>query len=247
MKKIKVGAVSYKNTKPLLYGIKRSGLMDKIELIEDYPAKIAALLLNDEIDIGLIPVAVIPKLKEAHIISDFCIAADEEVASVCLFSEVAIDKIEKVLLDYQSKTSINLCKILLKNYWKKDVIIEETTGEFRHLIKGTTAAVVIGDRAFEQRKISPFVYDLATAWKDFTGLPFVFAAWVANKKIEDDFLDAFNKANAYGLRHIDEIVAENPYDLYDLKKYYTKNISYILDNQKRKGLEKFLSFLALQV
>ena len=221
--------------------------MDKIELIEDYPAKIAALLLNDEIDIGLIPVAVIPKLKEAHIISDFCIAADEEVASVCLFSEVAIDKIEKVLLDYQSKTSINLCKILLKNYWKKDVIIEETTGEFRHLIKSTTAAVVIGDRAFEQRKISSFVYDLATAWKDFTGLPFVFAAWVANKKIEDDFLDAFNKANAYGLRHIDEIVAENPYDLYDLKKYYTKNISYILDNEKRKGLEKFLSFLALQV
>ena len=247
MKKIKVGAVSYKNTKPLLYGIKRSGLMDKIELIEDYPAKIAALLLNDEIDIGLIPVAVIPKLKEAHIISDFCIAAEQEVASVCLFGEVAIDKIEKVLLDYQSKTSINLCKILLKNYWKKDVIIEETTGEFRHLIKGTTAAVVIGDRAFEQRKISPFVYDLATAWKDFTGLPFVFAAWVANKKIEDDFLDAFNKANAYGLRHIDEIVAENPYDLYDLKKYYTKNISYILDSEKRKGLEKFLSFLALQV
>lgn len=221
--------------------------MDKIELIEDYPAKIAALLLNDEIDIGLIPVAVIPKLKEAHIISDFCIAAEQEVASVCLFSEVAIDKIEKVLLDYQSKTSINLCKILLKNYWKKDVIIEETTGEFRHLIKGTTAAVVIGDRAFEQRKISSFVYDLATAWKDFTGLPFVFGAWVANKKIEDDFLDAFNKANAYGLRHIDEIVAENPYDLYDLKKYYTKNISYILDSEKRKGLEKFLSFLALQV
>ena len=221
--------------------------MDKIELIEDYPAKIATLLLNDEIDIGLIPVAVIPKLKEAHIISDFCIAAEQEVASVCLFGEVAIDKIEKVLLDYQSKTSINLCKILLKNYWKKDVIIEETTGEFRHLIKGTTAAVVIGDRAFEQRKISSFVYDLATAWKDFTGLPFVFAAWVANKKIEDDFLDAFNKANAYGLRHIDEIVAENPYDLYDLKKYYTKNISYILDSEKRKGLEKFLSFLALQV
>ena len=65
------------------------------------------------------------------------------------------------------------------------------------------------------------------------------------KKIEDDFLDAFNKANAYGLRHIDEIVAENPYDLYDLKKYYTQNISYTLDDEKRKGLEKFLEYLAL--
>lgn len=243
LKKIKVGAVSYKNTKPLLYGIKRSGLMDKIELIEDYPANIAAMLLNDEIDVGLVPVAIIPKLNEAHIVTNYCIGAVQEVASVCLFSEVELNKIERVLLDYQSRTSVNLCKILLKYYWKKEVEIIDGGKDFRNEIKDTTAGVVIGDRALEQLKISAFVYDLAQFWIDFTGLPFVFAAWVANKQLPEDFLDGFNMANGFGLKHIDEVVAENPFDVYDLKKYYTENISYVLNAEKRKGLELFLKYL----
>lgn len=243
LKKIKVGAVSYKNTKPLLYGIKLSGLMDKIELVEDYPANIAAMLLNDEIDVGLVPVAIIPRLKEAHIVTNYCIGAVQEVASVCLFSEVEMDKVEKVLLDYQSRTSVNLCKVLLKHYWKIEVEIVDGGKDFRNEIKGTTAGVVIGDRALEQLKISTYVYDLAKTWIDFTGLPFVFAAWVANKKLDEDFIDAFNMANGYGLKHIDEVVAENPFDVYDLKKYYTQNISYELTAEKRKGLELFLKYL----
>jgi chorismate dehydratase len=243
LKKIKVGAVSYLNTKPLLFGVKRSGLMEKIELVEDYPSRIAAMLLNNEIDVGLVPVAIIPKLNEAYIVTDYCIGAIGNVASVCLFSEVEMDKVEKVLLDYQSRTSVNLCKVLLKHYWKKEVEFVDVSTDFRSDIKGTTAGVVIGDRAFEQRKVSPFIYDLAKAWKDFTGLPFVFAAWVANKPLDEGFIDAFNMANGYGLKHIDEVVAENPYGLYDLVKYYTDNISYQLDDEKRRGLEKFLSFL----
>lgn len=243
MKKIKVGAVSYLNTKPLLYGIKRSGLMDKIELIEEYPAKIAQMLLDDTIDVGLVPVAIIPKLKEAHIVTKFCIGAEGEVASVCLFSEVPMDKIERVLLDYQSRTSVNLVKVLLREYWQKDVVFEEATSDFRSQIKGTSAGVVIGDRAFEQRLISPHIYDLAKAWKAFTGLPFVFAAWVANKQLNEDFIEAFSMANAYGIKHINEVIADNPYTIYDLKTYYTKNISYNLTDTKRKGLELFLSKL----
>jgi len=217
--------------------------MKRIELVEDYPTHIAAMLLNDEIDVGLVPVAIIPKLKEAHIITDFCIGTEQDVASVCLFSEVEIDKINTVLLDYQSRTSVNLCKVLLKHYWKKEVQFIDTSNDFRSQIKGTTAGVVIGDRAFEQRKASPFIYDLAAAWKDFTGLPFVFAAWVANKKLDEGFIDAFNIANGYGIKHIEEVVAENPYGLYDLKKYYTENISYELTEEKKKGLEQFLSLL----
>ncbi|HPH22640.1 MAG TPA: menaquinone biosynthesis protein [Chitinophagaceae bacterium] len=244
MKKIKVGAVSYKNTKPLLYGIKRSGLMEKIELIEDYPSNIATQLLNNQIDIGLVPVAIIPKLQEAYIVSNYCIGATEPVTSVCLFSEVELDKIETVLLDYQSKTSVNLCKILLKNYWKKEVIFLDAGADFRNEIKGTTAGVVIGDRALEQQKISLFVYDLAEEWIAFTGLPFVFAAWVSNKVLPKDFVDEFNAANAFGLQHIDEVVAENPFSLYDLKKYYTQNISYLLDEEKKKGLKLFLDYLS---
>ena len=81
MRKIKVGAVSYLNTKPLVYGFQQGLMKNSIELIEDYPASIAGMLLNDEIDLGLVPVAIIPRLKEFHIISDYCIGTTGEVAS----------------------------------------------------------------------------------------------------------------------------------------------------------------------
>jgi chorismate dehydratase len=148
-----------------------------------------------------------------------------------------------VILDYQSRTSVNLAKVLLKEYWQKAVIFKEATANFREEIKGTTAAVVIGDRAFEQRLISKYSYDLATAWIAHTGLPFVFAAWVANKPLHEDFVEAFSMANGYGIKHIDEVIAENTYDKYDLKKYYTENISYHLTKAKRKGLALFLEKL----
>jgi chorismate dehydratase len=242
-KKIRVGAVSYLNTKPLLYGIKRSGLMDRIELVEEYPSKIAAMLLNDEIDVGLVPVAVIPKMKESYIITDYCIGAVREVASVALFSEVPISQIETVLLDYQSRTSVNLAKVLLKEYWKKEVVLQDAKEDFRSDIKGNVAGIVIGDRALEQAKMSAYMYDLAAAWIGFTKLPFVFAAWVANKPLGEDFEDAFNRANAYGIKHIDEVVAELGPQQFDLKKYYTENISYELTDEKRKGLALFLEKL----
>jgi len=217
--------------------------MDRIELVEEYPSRIAAMLLNDEIDVGLVPVVVIPQLKESHIITDYCIGSEGEVASVGLFAEVPLEEVTTVLLDHQSRTSVQLAKLLLKEYWRKEVVFEDAGEDFRSRIAGTTAGIVIGDRALEQRKISAFCYDLGEAWKAYTGLPFVFAAWVANKKLGEDFEDAFNRANGYGVSHIDEVVAENPYATYDLKKYYTQNISYRFDEEKKKGLALFLDKL----
>lgn len=242
-KRIRIGAVSYLNTRPLLYGLKRSGLMEKIDLVEAYPARVATMLLNDEIDMGLVPVAIIPLLPESHIITDYCIGADGEVASVALFSEVPVEQVTTVLLDYQSRTSVSLARILLKEYWKLNPVLADAREDFRKNITGTTAGIVIGDRALEQHKISACTYDLGTAWKALTGLPFVFAAWIANKPLGDEFEDAFNRANAYGVSHIAEVVAENPYTTYDLTNYYTKNISYRLDDAKRKGLALFLEKL----
>jgi chorismate dehydratase len=244
LKKIKVGAVSYLNTKPLLWGIKRSNdLLQQIELIEEYPSKIADKLISGMIDIGLVPVSIIPKLDEAHIVTNFCIGANGDVASVCLFSEVPVEKIERVLLDYQSRTSVNLCKLLLKNYWRISPMLEDAKENYLPCIKGTTAGVVIGDRALAQRKISPYIYDLAGEWKTMTGLPFVFAAWIANKKLPEDFIKEFNEANAIGLKNIDAVIEENFSNVYDLKKYYTLNVSYKLDEEKLKGMEKFLAML----
>lgn len=242
-KTIKVGAVSYLNTKPLLYGWQHGYMIEGAEMIEAYPAKVAEMLLNNEIDVVLVPVAIIPQLKEYHIISKYCIGAEGAVATVCIFSEVPIEQVEKVLLDYESRTSVALAQVLMKHYWKIDPELVEGSTHFRDEIKGTTAAVVIGDRAFEQRLQSAYVYDLAEVWLDFTGLPFVFAAWVANKELPECFINQFNEANRIGLQHIDKVVAENPYELYDLKKYFTQDISYILNDKKREGLQKFLQYL----
>ena len=244
LSKIKVGAVSYLNTKPLLYGIKHSTvLMQQIELVEDYPSKIASMLLDGQIDVGLVPVAIIPSMPEWHIVTDFCIGSDAEVASVCLFSDVPIHRIETILLDYQSLTSVNLCKILLKHFWKISPKLIDAKEDFREHISGTTAGVVIGDRALVQRHISPFVYDLSLAWREFTGLPFVFAAWISNKQLTKNFEEAFSLANDYGIKNINEVAENLNYDTYDLKKYYTENISYQLTIEKRKGLELFLDLL----
>ena len=237
--------MSYLNTRPLIYGLKLPPIADEIELIEDTPSQLAELLVNDEIDLGLVPVAVIPQMKEYFISSDYCIGTDTEVASVCLFSEVPLHEITKVFLDYQSLSSVALLKWLMKEYWNIDPeIIHADDDDYRKKIHGTTAGLVIGDRAFEQRKISTFIYDLASEWRSITGLPFVFAAWISNKPLPESFIRRFNEANAVGLTHIDEIVAAQNFDLFDLKKYYTLHLSYVLDERKRKGMELFLQHLA---
>jgi chorismate dehydratase len=244
-RKIRVGAVSYLNTKPLLYGIERARVRKDIELIIDYPARIAALLLNDEIDVGLVPVAIIPLLREYHINGQYCIGSNGNVASVCLFSESPIEKVEKVLLDYQSRTSVQLAKVLLKEYWKISPELIDAGKDFRDHIKGTTAGVVIGDRALEQRERSPYIYDLAEAWKGLTGLPFVFAAWISNKSLDPNFIAEFDEANRQGILHIDDVVAENPYPIFNLHDYFTKHLDYNLDEPKRRGLATFLNYLSV--
>ena len=244
MEKIKLGAVSYLNTKPLLYGIKRSEkLLNQLIITEDYPSKISEMLLNGSIDIGLVPVAILPKLKEYFIISNYCIGADGDVASVCLFSEVPLHKIKTVLLDYQSKTSVALCKILMRDYWKINPAFENTNAAFSSSITGTTAGVIIGDRALQQTHISKYVYDLSGAWKSFTGLPFVFAVWASNKKIDPSFITLFNECNKYGIENLDEVIKHENISFYDLHYYYTKNISYLFNDEKKKGMNLFLEML----
>lgn len=240
---MRVGAVNYLNTKPLIYGFQQGVLNDKIELVMEYPSRIASMLIDDSIDIGLIPVAAIPLLDQPIIISDFCIGCDGEVASVCLFSEVPLQEIETILLDYQSLTSVALLRILISDYWKITPLILETNADYRKQIKGKVAGLVIGDRAFEQRKISPFIFDLGYEWKKYTGYSFVFAAWVSNKPMDNDFIAQFNAANRIGLDSLDLVVIDNPYGLFDLKLYYKQYISYLLDQDKKIGMALFMDKL----
>jgi len=243
MVKYKVSAVSYLNTIPFIYGLKQSELINTINLQLDYPSICADKLINGAVDLALVPIVVIPKLKHPYIISDYCIGANGAVDTVCLYSDVPIDKIQSIGLDYQSRTSVALLKILLKEYWKLNPkFINEEFG-FEDNIKGKHAALVIGDRAFALNTKHQFIYDLSAIWKELTGLPFVFAAWVSNIKLPQDFINVFNKALEKGLSNIDKAIAlegdsypncETPED------YLNYKISYSLDAEKQKGMELFL-------
>src|SRR5262245_50524519 len=116
--KIRVGAVSYLNTKPFLLGIERSEISKEIQLLLRHPSAIADDLMNGRIDAGLVPVSVIPRIKAANIISDFGICCDGEVGSVIICSQVSLEESEKLFLDYQSRTSAVLTQILLREFWK---------------------------------------------------------------------------------------------------------------------------------
>ena len=201
-------------------------MKETIDLVIDYPANIATQLINNEIDIGLIPVAVLPQLKEYHVISDFCIAADGAVASVCLFSDVPLNEIKIIFLDYQSRTSVALLKILLKKHWKISPVLVQASEGYENNISGTTAGLVIGDRALQQRLKSTLIYDLSLAWEEMTGKPFVFAAWISNKQMTTQFIAEFNQANKFGLDNLLQVVKENAYSTYDLNRYYTENIKF---------------------
>ncbi len=245
--KIKISVVSYLNSKPFIYGLQNSELINDIDLQLDIPSVCAQKLIDGKVDIGLVPVAIIPKLNPHYIISDYCIGAEGKVASVMLYSNVALQEIKTILLDYQSKTSVALVKVLAKNYWKISPEWVKTETDFENTISGTTAAVIIGDRTFGLENKYAFAFDLAEEWQQFTQLPFVFACWVANKKLEDEFIKDFNTSLQFGLDNRDILIEElkaNKEYLTDIRRYLYQNIQYDLSGDKKKAMNLFLEYCA---
>lgn len=244
-RKIRVGAVSYLNTKPMLYGLLSGPLSAQIELILDFPAGLANLLQNGELDVGLLPVGALHELGDYSIITNSCIGTTGEVASVAVFSNVPMNEITTVILDYQSRTSVLLCQILFRKLWKKQVRFKKASNEnYLQEIGGNTAGLIIGDRALLHRSKSKYIYDLGKGWKQLTGLPFVFAVWVTKKKIDDHFLQLFNEAVEQGIKQLSSDVLQIDFPEYDLYTYFTKNISFPLDDAKMEGLQRFLDEIA---
>ncbi|RYG20012.1 MAG: hypothetical protein EOO07_05710 [Chitinophagaceae bacterium] len=121
MNKIKISAVAYTNTKPFIYGIERANILSQIELSLDVPSDCAQKLIENKVDIGLVPVAVVPSIPNASIISDYCIGSVGAVNSVFIFSNVPVAHIKSVKLDPQSRTSNQLAQVLLKFHFKVNV------------------------------------------------------------------------------------------------------------------------------
>ena len=241
--KIKVSVVSYLNSKPFVHGLQQSTELPDIELALDTPAICAQKLITGHADIGLVPVASIPKISDAEIVTEYCISSNGEVASVLLLSEVPLKNIESVLLDYQSMTSVTLVKVLSKELWNISPQWHPSTPGFEQTIAGTQAAVVIGDRALEIKSKFRYVYDLSLEWKKLTGLPFVFACWIANKKLPEAFIQRFSSALKSGVATIENLAVElqDKYPAsFHVKEYLTKSIEYNFTEDKRKALHLFL-------
>jgi chorismate dehydratase len=247
--KIKISAVRYANTYPFIYGLTETGFDKKVELTTDHPADCAAKLISGKTDIGLIPVAALPMLKEYHIITDFCLGAYGNVRTVLLLSNCPFGKIKSINLDYRSLSSVNLVRILAKNYWKRDFFWKKTSESFDFCkIPENEAIVLIGDQCFEYEKCFTHKTDLAGEWYKFTGLPFAFACWTANRKLDDKFLREFNDALRTGVSNIPAVVEK--YGMAgtirgnDLKVYLTENMNFDLNDDKRKAIKLFLELMS---
>lgn len=236
MSKIRISAVSYTNTKPFAFGIEHSGLRDKIDLTYDIPSDCAQKLIDNKADIGLVPVAALLSIPDYHILGDYCIGSIGAVNSVFIFSEKPITEVKTIRLDPQSRTSNNLAKVLLKNYWKVPV-------EF--ITEGAADAFVeIGDRTFPHINTFSFSYDLGEQWFKFTGLPFAFAVWASNKPIAAEFVDELNQSLKLGVDNLDAVLKELPgredFDLYD---YFHNRLDFNLTDDKRSAINKYLQFV----
>ncbi|PPK88116.1 chorismate dehydratase [Neolewinella xylanilytica] len=243
-------AVSYLNTKPLLYGLLRSPISDRMDMDLAIPSECARRLVAGEAEIGLVPVAVLPELPEYEIISDYCIGADGAVATVCIYGDVPLREMTHVYLDHHSRTSVLLARLLLEEYWRHPVTLLDAREGYIEHINGTIGGLVIGDRTIGLDKRFRYVYDLGSAWKEHTGLPFVFAAWVTTSPdLSPKFIAEFNAALREGLDHLPQLqlLLPSPTPDFDLTHYYTHHIDYHLDVGKRQALRRFLSYITASV
>jgi chorismate dehydratase len=133
---------------------------------------------------------------------------------------------------------------LLKNYWQISPELIKDAVDYSSSADAQTAFVQIGDRTFGKKGNYKYVYDLAEQWQNFTGLPFCFAAWIANKPISQEFIFEFNKALKYGLDHRAELFAELPKrDDFDVEDYLTHKIDFELTESKKEALYLFLGYV----
>ncbi len=246
---LNISIVSYLNTAPFLLGLKNSGLISRgeISLSRDIPAVCAQKLSGGQIDIGLVPVAILPSLPSYEIIGKTCIGAIGKVDSVVLLSDVPLEEIETIILDNESRTSVNLCRLLARDFWRISPTYVQAEGNLIKKTDAKTARVLIGDRVFEHAGKYKYVFDLSEQWHQWTGLPFVFAVWAAVNRIEEDSINKLEQALQSGLIEIDKAIeeAKSKYpSYYPVENYLRNRISYKLDTSKLKGLETFLTKLS---
>ncbi len=237
--------VNYLNTLPFLKGIS-TVLNEKCQLILAHPADCARILFSGDADYGLVPVGALQGRNDWHRITDYGIACDGNVDTVCLFGNSPMSTWTKVYLDYQSRTSVKLTEILLADYWRKSVELLPASPGYETRLEKNAGALIIGDRAIDATSLFSYRYDLGQAWKEHTGLAFVFALWVGKDGHDLSFESSLNDAFALGQQRKSEIVSDNQhaYPSFDLNRYFQQTIHYKLEPEMLKGMSRFLDEIA---
>lgn len=236
----RIVAVSYLNTVPFIYGIEHADDL-RGSLLLSPPSGCARAFNAGQADIALLPIGALPTIKDADIITSFCIGASGRVRTVVLMTNEPLENIRRIHLDSHSMTSALLVKILCAKYWNiSPEFIEMSDYALADNPQAGDAFLFIGDKVFDYEGGFARTWDLAECWGAMTGLPFVFAVWVARKSVGADAIDALQRALAYGTEHIREAIdayghSGKPYAC----EYLTRNIDYIFDYRKHKALSLF--------
>ena len=245
---MQIGAVSYLNSRPLIEGLE--GLLPSANLVLDYPSRLADALSNGQLDVALIPSIEYFRRPGYEVISDACVAARGEVLSVKLYCRVHPGQIRTLALDEGSRTSAALTKVILAERYGVIPKTEPLRMESATTDSSADAVLLIGDRAMHSPEESFVeVMDLGQFWYDWTGLPFVFAMWVARREVNTEGVDeALSHARDLGIANVADIAREEAPRLGISETlahtYLTRNLHYHLTSAERSGLKLFSELAA---
>ncbi|HEY9283389.1 MAG TPA: menaquinone biosynthesis protein [Pyrinomonadaceae bacterium] len=241
-----MAASSYLNSAPLIWSFARGARRREVELLTDAaPARCALMLARGHADVALVPTIEYQRMRDLAVVPGVCVGARRAVRSVVLVTRTDdLREVRSVALDESSRTSAALVRVIFREFYGRDLETATARPDVARMLGGRDAALVIGDPAMTFAREGLVVHDLATLWRERTGLGFVFAMWMA--RASDGGLARavdFAAARDEGLAGLEEIVAEYERELglprAELREYLTENIRFHLDEEMRAGLELF--------
>lgn len=237
-----LGSVSYLNALPLYRPLETSG---KARIIRVVPALLGAYLQNGECAAALLPIVDHFRDPQSFLVSDACIGSDGAVRSVLLFTKKAPREVQSVAADTSSHTSVALLRVLLADCFNAHPPFVDHAPDIAAMLQAHDAALIIGDNALEAAQNPPAgteIIDLGAQWKKMTGLPFVFAAWIARQKT-DNLYELLSQTRDDGEENLPQIVAQNPIPTHlsseIIEDYLRHAVTFHLNEDHRAGLEEF--------
>lgn len=233
----RLAASTYLNSAPLIWSFLHGSKRGTIDFIDAVPARCAQLLSQNEVDAALIPVIEYQRIPGGAIVPDVCVGSKEEVLSVVLVSKnTQLEEIRSVALDESSRTSATLVKVIFREFLEREPEWTTSSPKLDEMLDRNDAALIIGDPGMTFPRTGLKVWDMATLWRNYTGLGFVFAMWMArNEAIDVDFAGARDE----GLTRIEEIISHYSHIPMNLRKYLTENIVYRIDDSMQRGLQLY--------